>query len=58
MVWLRRLEAIVRALLSRPHPEPRVQPLVSHVHLWDICRDYGQYTYKICLRGCGAKQSC
>jgi hypothetical protein len=58
MLWLRRLEAMLRAALNRPHPQPMVQPLASHVHLWDRCRDYGQYSYRICLRGCGNRLPC
>jgi len=60
MMLLRRLEAIIRALLSKPHPQPGplVQPLVGHVHRPDICRDYGQYNYKICLNGCNTRWPC
>jgi hypothetical protein len=58
MVWLRRLEAVLRSWFHRPHPLPTVQPLARHVDLWDICRDYGQYTYRICLNGCNQRKPC
>jgi hypothetical protein len=39
--------------------EATVDVMLQHIHRWDICRDYGQYTYRRCLiEECTAKQPC